>query len=550
MTYDLQTLERVVDDAAERSLYFRKEIRSEIREYLAMGLDPAGLFTSALGSGQFGEAFLIFKEYGPFQLSLRYDNEEGYRCRTVGEKEHQCDIWRLGRRVEADFNADYPIILLMEAAGLFSDESRKTTLRALQELGYREMEYTADKLHLGLKPRDIPVLNDTHISNPDLYFAARALRERQAGRLYEHMLCWVAEVDAKAYSDVVRPLRIHQTFSLASRPGVHHPITEAGEWMSHPADTIEAFDFRLSVAGAEPTMDDLRMLLAFCPRQNYYGLGTKPGYVLCGVPFDFLETMSADAPDEAQLSRASKILQSKLVISVAGLVVEKSNLKRLAEENDEMILTAAQGYKLIHQLPELAHLIRKYVPEQRLRLFVVRQHEPNGASKLDALGYHRVRNDLGVSTTALEVVLTDEDIKVLSNSGNQFDIGTVVTLKNYDPNLSREQALSRADEAIALYLDMAQEPGILNGISLSMEPAAILDSMMEMPGLNMKPYNPQQIIGCFMRYRGVEHFADHATSLKRWEALAMAFGTDGLRPVWDRVPKQIKVKEMGRGMSL
>ncbi|MHD0644257.1 hypothetical protein ACYPKM_01305 [Pseudomonas aeruginosa] len=552
MKYDNQTLEGIVGAACERHSYLKVELPQWVQKSLAGGDDPGRLFMRSIMDGNVGEAYLLWAEHGPFALSISWTARTGFKVSGFADGS-EMDVRKddFERKYNTSPNSGYVALVLMEAAGLFEGKSKKAVQRLIGPKDNYHSGMTYSSLVEGLIPDDIPVIGGLRIENPELYLAVRAESSRPVGQVVDSILCWVDEGDYAAYSDVYRRFDVHQAVELGSRPNTQTPCADLKSGMAPEADSVCSFDFRITVADGKPTTEDMRAIHVSCPQLTAYGLSTKPGHVLCSVPLSFLETMGHAFPDAQKLARVTEDVRARIFVSTRQLACVKGNLSHIDPGKEGAVRSTLEFWRMLKLLPGAAENVRGIIPRQLLQAFVVAEQTNSGLPKLHQGEYHLVKEQLGLSTADLKISLDQKSVQALHDAGNKFDPGTDVTLWiSSGVADTREDEYTMAEEAMRQYLDMSDAQGTVCGVDLTWPPAKQLERISRLEDDIGDKFTAKFVLKHLLHYRGVEYFADHATSLKQWRGMAVGFGVNGLKPVWDRVPREIRVKQMGKGMSL
>ncbi|MHD0644255.1 hypothetical protein ACYPKM_01295 [Pseudomonas aeruginosa] len=558
----MQALEGYFDSFVSKAETLEKKIGQDAESDLRNGKNPARVFMSALEYGAVGEAMLIYRDYGPFKLGLTGSEASGFYLTGIpGGEGNLINHRSFNRSYSNNPKAGYVALVLMEAAGLFDGESNSVVCSMLGSWDADLPDLKFGSLSSHLTPGDIPVISGQQVERPELYLAARSEGDRPVGQVFPNMLCWVADADFALFRENFRPFQNHQALELSNRCGSLSPFSELDGLLAQDPSLVgvEGFDMRITLACDRPTIDDARMIQDLCPRLTAYGLSTLPGHVLCAVPMSFIETLPHALPDQRRLKGLTSVLRHRLFGSVTRKFATTAKLGSL-DPDVPSNRDCAHIMRLIQNVDGAALLVGQAIPKPILSDFI-KTHQLLRKSSFSLGEYLRVKDELGVNTRDVVVELQTEQVQELYEKGHKFDPGTKVTLdlsitSSMLLNSSEEDNLMVCDRAFRQYMEMSDGNGVLNGFNLNSNRGEILESLgrgISRPSessWDRYTRDGNVILKHFVQYKGLGYFAAHAKTDYQWKALALALGLLELKPLWDRVPRQVKLMGAASTLSL
>lgn len=527
-------------------------------------------FLDFLLCGEAFDAWNLWKEKGPFKLD--FDEISGKRCELAKliEKAERGGVRETFPLASKDLEAKHMSLCLLQAAGLFGKSSKFAKL----------MDAMTPRYHGGRDPLsrrwqidDLPLLVDGKLERPELLQAVAEQSRLDMTGLYDEILCWVSPEMLRQHNSKLRAFRLEQMATLYVRQPSPEDLlrTELTETINCPLSELQdllinrfgatrtddgdldfsrAKDFVISsisvgltTESRRATEEDALLVKAYGCKLFRHGLGGAQDRVLCAAPRIFLETF---AQGPCRLDHVD-ILRAQIQRDQFDLVIYKqhpdiSDVQALAKDIKHRHAKAARDFCWdlggdLGRLELMRHVLPPGLQRRTIADPYFRAGEKLYLSRLMAM------QNLNASTTGWTVALEPADLDRLDTSKAWFAPGTRIQLEFgfLDGLLTKAVAYEKV-------LRISKMPVTLGETFVSDETEVDLGDLRKLTYVRQGDYVAE--LAGFVRWRGVEHYAQRASTDDDWQTMIDIFSYSGLKSVHHMIPRHMRVKEAGRALSL
>ncbi|MHD0644251.1 hypothetical protein ACYPKM_01275 [Pseudomonas aeruginosa] len=517
-------------------------------------------------------AWTMWKEQGPFTLDLScVDDFSGLGNQLYRSTNH-----------ENGEDCVFPLLLkpapvrnlclaLMHASGLLGTASLDRVFREGDSAVQRSGEKGADVPSHTWGVDELPTLADDLVTNPELVSALRASHPLDHVGFFDDVLCWATPEMVEAYPSDLYPFDLEQMVTLAEhsvgdygeinfRHGSTVPMASVRQSMVNDFGAVELPDgeldlsqtgsvivksvlARIFVAGREARLEDARLIRCYGDKLLQLGYG-REGLRLCATKVAFLDRFASKSLNPSLVDQLKHNLRDSYFGWVSEGVFDDYYRNQLTRgqlfESDEMT-----GRSFLLKIGTDADRLVRTVPllPRSLMAKTLSCTGGRGANPIKLPEYKFLRS-LNIGCADLAVVIYDDELDEVLSEGIRFEADSNVNLIFKGDAIRNDLERRVAGyEKLFHVLPLPSRVGIYEFSGSTMGDLALL-------GTSEHPVkNADKLMGD-IRFRGLDHFAQRASTDDEWRGLIKVFGYRTLMNSKHEIPRHLRVQQAGHQLSL